>query len=201
MGRCTKRPPCCCCCCCVLAWNIAEIPPSSEGCCSLVKQVILVTKNVYNTSGTDVSHRFSNIYVSQHSNGLRGIYDGCFAEVLSPFLGNPPVSCPTCLQGATSTHRLQVLEGHLHSKALYLCCSFFLLSLRVVSWRCPLIWIVIPKEVTPYILLQWKWKSTGSVAPPFADDPMIYFCLPPFPFFSSFFFFVVVTKTRAYLSW
>lgn len=83
MGRCTKkRPPCCCCCCCVLAWNVAEIPPSSEGCCSLVKQVILVTKNVYNTSGTDVSHRFSNIYVCQHSNSLRGIYDGCFAEVL-----------------------------------------------------------------------------------------------------------------------
>lgn len=120
MGRWMERPPCCRCCCCVLAWNIAEIPPSSEGCCSLVKQVILVTKNVYNTSGTDVSHRFSNIYVSQHSNSLRGMYDGCFAEVLSPFLGNPPVSCPTCLQGATSTQRLQVLEGHLHSKALYL---------------------------------------------------------------------------------
>lgn len=30
------------------------------------------------------------------------------------------MTCPTCLQGATSTHRLQVFEGHLHSKALFL---------------------------------------------------------------------------------
>lgn len=161
MGRCTERPPCCCCCCCVLAWNIAEIPPSSEGCCSLVKQVILVTKNVYNTSGTDVSHRFSPIHVSPHSNSLRGIDDGRFAEALSPFLGNPPVSCPTCLQGATSTQRLQVLEGHLHSKALDLVSFFLSLVFPHYFWRCPLIWIVIPKEVTPDILLQWKWMSTG----------------------------------------
>lgn len=45
--------------------------------------------------------------------------DGCFAEVsLPPFLGIPPVTCPMCLKGATSTHRLQVFRGHLHSKAL-----------------------------------------------------------------------------------
>lgn len=44
--------------------------------------------------------------------------DGCFAEV--SLLGNPPVACPMCLQGATSTHRLQVFKGHLHSKALFL---------------------------------------------------------------------------------
>lgn len=47
--------------------------------------------------------------------------NGCFAEVmLPPFLGGPPMTCRMCLQGATSTHRLQVLKGHLHSKALFL---------------------------------------------------------------------------------
>lgn len=56
-----------------------------------------------------------NIQLVSEGNG------GCSAEVsLPPFLGNPPVTCPTCLQGATSTHRLQVFKGHLHSKALFL---------------------------------------------------------------------------------
>lgn len=47
--------------------------------------------------------------------------NGCFAEVLlPPLLGGPPVTRRMCLQGATSTLRLQVSEGHLHSKALFL---------------------------------------------------------------------------------
>lgn len=36
------------------------------------------------------------------------------------FLGGPSVTCRLCLQGATSTNSLQVLKGHLHSKALFL---------------------------------------------------------------------------------
>lgn len=81
--------------------------------------------------------------------------DGCFllrcccpptppTHTPPPFLGNPPVSCPTCLQGATSTQRLQVFKGHLRSKALDL--LFNSLVFPCYFWRCPLIWI--PKEVT-----------------------------------------------------
>lgn len=176
MGRCTWRSPCCCCCCCVLAWNIAEIPPSSEGCCSLVKQVILVTKNVYNTSGTDVSHRFSNIYVSQHKQSQRDIWWLLCWGVVPPFLGNLPVSFPTCLQGAASTQRLQVLEGHLHSKALDLvffgcfCCLskwFLEMSLDLDSHS---------QRGHPLhsVAMEMDEHRLGS-PPPFADDPMIYF--------------------------
>lgn len=75
IGCWTKWPLCCHC---VLVW----IPPSSEGCYSLVKQVVLVTKNVYNTSGTGASLRFSNVYVSQPTSSLIG--KGWFAEVLFP---------------------------------------------------------------------------------------------------------------------
>lgn len=49
--------------------------------------------------------------------------NGCFTEVLlthPPILGGLPVTCHLCLQGANSTHRLQVFKGHLHSKALFL---------------------------------------------------------------------------------
>lgn len=96
-----------------------KILPSSQGCCSLVKQVTVVTKNVYNTSGTEASQRFGVIYANLQvvSEGI----NGCFAEVLlPPLLGGPPVTRCTCLQGATSTCRLQVFKGHLHSKALFM---------------------------------------------------------------------------------
>lgn len=129
----------------VACWDgtALKIPPSSAGCCSLLKQVILVTKNVHNPSGTDASHRFSNISASQLRLVSKG-KDG-FAEVLLP---PPPSSsdCPMCLQGAASVQILQVSRGPLHSKA-FKCWFKYWYYLKM-----SLVWCAfLPKDATRFV--------------------------------------------------
>lgn len=114
--------------------------------------------------------------------------NGCFAEVLLPPSWEIHQWLVSCVCRVPRPRRdCRFFKGHLHSKALKM--------LEVVfSWRCPLISdssdAFIPKEVTHYMLLQWKWMCIGTPTLSLMIQWSILFCL----------FFNFETKTNTYLN-